>query len=51
MVPTPAIAELVLALSAGAGISVSASHNPYEDNGIKIFGSDGRKWPDEDGKD
>ena len=46
VVPTPAIAELVLALSAGAGISVSASHNPYEDNGIKIFGADGRKWPD-----
>ena len=46
VLPTPAIAELVLALSAGAGISVSASHNPYEDNGIKIFGSDGRKWPD-----
>jgi phosphoglucosamine mutase len=48
VIPTPAIAELVLALSAGAGISVSASHNPYEDNGIKIFGSDGRKWPDEE---
>jgi phosphoglucosamine mutase len=46
VVPTPAVAELVLALSAGAGISVSASHNPYQDNGIKIFGSDGRKWPD-----
>lgn len=46
IVPTPAIAELVLALSAGAGISVSASHNPYEDNGIKIFGADGRKWAD-----
>jgi phosphoglucosamine mutase len=48
ILPTPAIAELVLALSAGAGISVSASHNPHEDNGIKIFGSDGRKWPDEE---
>jgi phosphoglucosamine mutase len=48
VIPTPAIAELVLALSAGAGISVSASHNPYEDNGIKIFGPDGRKWPDEE---
>ncbi|HKA36929.1 MAG TPA: phosphoglucosamine mutase [Thermoanaerobaculia bacterium] len=46
VVPTPAVAELVLALSAGAGISVSASHNPYQDNGIKVFGSDGRKWPD-----
>jgi phosphoglucosamine mutase len=46
VIPTPAVAELVLALFAGAGISVSASHNLYEDNGIKIFGSDGRKWPD-----
>jgi len=48
VIPTPAIAELVLALSAGAGISVSASHNPFEDNGIKIFGPDGRKCPDEE---
>jgi len=48
VIPTPAIAELVLALSAGAGMSVSASHNPFEDNGIKIFGPDGRKWPDEE---
>ena len=47
VVPTPAVAELVLALQAGAGISVSASHNPYEDNGVKVFGPDGRKWPDE----
>jgi phosphoglucosamine mutase len=46
VVPTPAVAELVLALGAGAGISVSASHNPYEDNGVKVFGPDGRKWPD-----
>ena len=46
VLPTPAVAELVLALEAGAGISVSASHNPYADNGIKIFGPDGRKWPD-----
>jgi phosphoglucosamine mutase len=45
-VPTPAIAELILELGAGAGISVSASHNPYEDNGIKIFGPDARKLPD-----
>jgi len=45
---TPGIAELVLACGAGAGISVSASHNPYEDNGVKIFGPDGRKWPDEE---
>ncbi len=48
VIPTPTVAELVLALGAEAGISVSASHNPYEDNGIKIFGSDGRKWPDEE---
>jgi phosphoglucosamine mutase len=48
VVPTPAVAELVLALSATAGISVSASHNPFEDNGIKIFGPDGRKWSDSD---
>ena len=47
VVPTPAVAELVLALSAGAGISVSASHNPHEDNGVKVFGPDARKWPDE----
>jgi phosphoglucosamine mutase len=47
VIPTPGIAELVLALNAGAGISVSASHNPYQDNGIKIFGADGKKWPDE----
>jgi phosphoglucosamine mutase len=51
VVPTPAVAELVLALSAGAGISVSASHNPYEDNGVKIFGADARKWPDEKEED
>src|SRR5262249_38562332 len=44
---TPGIAELVLALPASAGVSVSASHNPWPDNGIKIFGSDGRKWPGE----
>ena len=47
VVPTPAVAELVLALRAGAGISISASHNPHEDNGVKIFAADARKWPDE----
>lgn len=47
VVTTPAVAELVLALPAGAGISISASHNPWEDNGVKVFGPDGRKWPDE----
>ena len=48
VVPTPAVAELVLASLAGAGISISASHNPFEDNGIKIFGPDGKKWADEE---
>lgn len=43
---TPGVAELVVARRAGAGVSVSASHNPFEDNGVKIFGPDGRKWPD-----
>lgn len=46
IITTPGVAELVLELGASAGIAVSASHNPYEDNGIKIFGADGRKWPD-----
>jgi phosphoglucosamine mutase len=45
-ITTPGIAELVLALGANAGLSVSASHNPWPDNGIKIFGPDGRKWPE-----
>jgi len=48
VITTPGVAELVLELGARAGIAVSASHNPYEDNGIKIFGPDGRKWPDEE---
>jgi phosphoglucosamine mutase len=46
VIPTPGVAELVLEIGAAAGVAVSASHNPYEDNGIKIFGPDGRKWPD-----
>jgi len=46
VITTPGVAELVLEIGARAGIAVSASHNPYEDNGIKIFGPDGRKWPD-----
>jgi len=44
--PTPAIAHLTQSMRADAGIVVSASHNPYEDNGIKIFGRDGFKLPD-----
>jgi len=47
IVPTPAVAHLVRALEAEAGVVVSASHNPWRDNGIKIFSSSGRKLPDE----
>jgi len=46
VVPTPAVAHLVRALGADAGISVSASHNPWPDNGIKLFSAEGRKLPD-----
>lgn len=46
IVPTPAVAFLVRALGADVGIVVSASHNPYADNGIKLFGNDGFKLPD-----
>ena len=45
--PTPAVAYLTQTLRATAGIVISASHNPYNDNGIKIFSSDGLKLPDE----
>ncbi len=45
--PTPGIAYLTRTLHACAGIVVSASHNPYYDNGIKFFGADGNKLPDE----
>ncbi|MGK0393358.1 MAG: phosphoglucosamine mutase [Alcanivorax borkumensis] len=45
--PTPGIAYLTRTLSAQAGIVISASHNPYTDNGIKFFGADGRKLNDE----
>src|SRR5579859_3233902 len=45
--PTPAIAHLTVSMRADAGIVISASHNPYQDNGIKVFGSDGFKLPDE----
>lgn len=44
--PTPGIAYLTRTLHACAGIVVSASHNPYYDNGIKFFSSDGQKLPD-----
>jgi len=46
-VPTPGVAFLTRALRLDAGIVISASHNPFEDNGIKIFSSDGFKLPDE----
>jgi phosphoglucosamine mutase len=46
-VPTPAVAHLTVSMRADAGIVISASHNPYADNGIKIFGGDGFKLPDE----
>ncbi len=45
--PTPAIAFLTRNMRADAGIVISASHNPYEDNGIKIFARNGFKLPDE----
>ena len=44
--PTPAIAYLTRILKADAGVVISASHNPYHDNGIKFFSGDGRKLPD-----
>jgi phosphoglucosamine mutase len=45
--PTPAVAYLTRALRLQAGIVISASHNPYEDNGIKFFSADGSKLPDD----
>lgn len=45
--PTPGIAFITSSMRADAGIVISASHNPYEYNGIKIFGNDGFKLPDE----
>ena len=45
--PTPAIAYLTRALRLQAGVVISASHNPYYDNGIKFFSQDGMKLPDE----
>jgi phosphoglucosamine mutase len=46
-VPTPAVAMLVRSLRADLGVMISASHNPYRDNGIKLFGPDGYKLSDE----
>jgi phosphoglucosamine mutase len=45
--PTPAVAMLVKSLRADLGVMISASHNPYHDNGIKLFGPDGYKLSDE----
>lgn len=47
-IPTPAVANLTHSMRADAGVVISASHNPFEDNGIKIFGHDGFKLPDEE---
>jgi phosphoglucosamine mutase len=46
-VPTPAVAMLSRSLRADIGVMISASHNPYHDNGIKLFGPDGYKLSDE----
>ncbi|KFB08838.1 phosphoglucosamine mutase [Nitratireductor basaltis] len=45
-IPTPAVAMLVRSLRADIGVMISASHNPYHDNGIKLFGPDGYKLSD-----
>ena len=46
--PTPGIAFITSSMRADAGVVISASHNPYQDNGIKIFARDGYKLPDDD---
>src|SRR6187200_3570284 len=46
--PTPAVAMLTQSMRADMGVMISASHNPYADNGIKLFGPDGYKLSDED---
>lgn len=45
-IPTPAVAMLTRSLRADVGVMISASHNPYQDNGIKLFSADGFKFPD-----
>ncbi|MGB1539786.1 MAG: phosphoglucosamine mutase, partial [Rickettsiales bacterium] len=45
--PTPAIAMLTHSMRADLGVMITASHNPYQDNGIKLFGRDGFKLSDE----
>ena len=44
--PTPGVAFVTQSMRADAGVMISASHNPFYDNGIKIFGSNGFKAPD-----
>jgi phosphoglucosamine mutase len=46
-IPTPAVARLTTTLRADIGVMISASHNPYQDNGIKLFGADGYKLSDD----
>jgi phosphoglucosamine mutase len=46
-IPTPAVAMLTRSMRADLGVMISASHNPYDDNGIKLFGPDGYKLSDE----
>ena len=46
--PTPAVAMLTKSMRADLGVMISASHNPFDDNGIKLFGPDGYKLDDED---
>ena len=46
VVPTPAVAAITASIEAAAGVMISASHNPIEDNGIKLFGADGFKLSD-----
>lgn len=46
VIPTPGVARVTTAIDAAAGVMISASHNPIEDNGIKIFGADGFKLTD-----
>ncbi len=46
-IPTPAVAYLTASQEAAFGVVLSASHNPFRDNGIKFFGPDGYKLPDE----
>src|SRR6516162_2834668 len=48
VIPTPAIALLTKWLGYSGGLMISASHNPYQDNGIKVFGPDGTKLKDSD---